>query len=38
MILYLDVTAAGEQIRIIRTSREKYYCQDCLNMYDLCHS
>ena len=28
----------SKDVKIIRTSREKYYCQDCLNTYDLCHS
>jgi late competence protein required for DNA uptake (superfamily II DNA/RNA helicase) len=28
----------NKDVKIIRTSREKYYCQDCLNTYDLCHS
>jgi transposase-like protein len=23
--------------KIIRTSREKYYCLDCLATFDLCH-
>ena len=28
----------NKQVKIIRTSREKYYCEQCLNMYDnLCH-
>ena len=25
------------QTKIIRTSREKYYCLDCLAAFDLCH-
>jgi len=28
----------GEHVKIIRTSREKYYCEQCLAIYDLCHS
>jgi transposase-like protein len=26
----------NKQIKIIRTSREKYYCLDCLAIFDLC--
>ena len=27
-----------QHVKIIRTSREKYYCEKCLGIYDLCHS
>jgi hypothetical protein len=27
-----------QYVKIIRTSREKYYCEKCLGIYDLCHS
>lgn len=37
-LLNVDEYVANKQVKIIRTSREKYYCQQCLNMYDnLCH-
>jgi hypothetical protein len=44
MILYRDVTAAGEQTSMPKLSVpqgkkwEKYYCEQCLSIYDLCHS
>jgi hypothetical protein len=28
----------NKYVKIIRTSREKYYCEQCLSIYDLCHS
>jgi transposase-like protein len=31
-------TNKNKRTKIIRTSREKYYCEQCLSMYDnLCH-
>jgi len=31
-------TNKNKGIKIVRTSREKYYCEQCLSMYDnLCH-
>jgi len=31
-------TNNDKQTKIIRTSREKYYCEECLGMFDnLCH-
>ena len=31
-------TNKDKQTKIIRTSREKYYCEHCLGMFDnLCH-
>ena len=31
-------TNKEKRIKIIRTSREKYYCKQCLSMFDnLCH-
>ena len=36
----LGVTASGEQTKtnILGLSREKYYCEGCLSMFDnLCH-
>jgi late competence protein required for DNA uptake (superfamily II DNA/RNA helicase) len=31
-------TSNKQYVKIIRTSREKYYCEKCLGIYDLCHS
>jgi hypothetical protein len=31
-------TNKSKDVKIIRTSREKYYCEQCLSIYDLCHS
>jgi hypothetical protein len=28
----------NKHVKIIRTSREKYYCEECLSIFDLCHS
>ena len=31
-------TNKNKHTKIIRTSREKYYCEQCLDMFDnLCH-
>jgi transposase-like protein len=31
-------TNKDKKTKIIRTSREKYYCEECLGMFDnLCH-
>ena len=28
----------NKNVKIVRTSREKYYCEECLSIYDnLCH-
>ena len=28
----------SKNVQIIRTSREKYFCEECLSTFDLCHS
>jgi hypothetical protein len=27
-----------KDVKIIRTSREKYFCEQCLSIFDVCHS
>ena len=29
---------SNQHVKIIPTSRKKYYCEKCLGIYDLCHN
>jgi hypothetical protein len=37
VLRYNSCWRTNANTKVIRTSREKYYCLDCLAIFDLCH-